>query len=281
MPSVANKGIQKSYLVPGLPHLVCKDLYEKSPAWKALQEGYQRAGEQARAVKPDVLVLYSAQWISVLGHSFQANPHPKGYHVDENWYDLADFPFDFTVDVALTQKAEAAARKKGLATKLVNYEGFPVDTGTLVAMQYFNPENKIPVVIVSSNIYCNHQDSVTLGQAVGEALQETGQKAVVITCSGLSNRFTTEDIDPAKDQLASPTHDTWNQKVLDLMKAGKNQAVLDLLPEYCEAAGPEMMFKGFAWMMGVMGTPSVPADVLAYGPLWGTGAAVVEYSLNN
>jgi hypothetical protein len=40
-----------------------------------------------------------------------------------------------------------------------------------------------------------------------------------------------------------------------------------------------MGFKAFAWLMGVLGTPVTPGKVLGYGPVWGTGAAVVEYAL--
>jgi hypothetical protein len=39
-----------------------------------------------------------------------------------------------------------------------------------------------------------------------------------------------------------------------------------------------MGFKAFAWLMGTLGTPKLPGNILAYGPVWGTGAAVVEYT---
>lgn len=275
MSGVGTSAIEKAYLAPGLPHLVFGN-----GDWGELKKAYATAGEHARAVNPDVLVIYSAQWISVLGHSFQADPNPKGLHVDENWYDMGEFPFSFPVDVELVQKAEALTREKGLATKLVNYEGFPIDTGTLVALKYFNPDNRIPVMIVSSNIYCGQEDSFKLGQAVGEAIAQSGKRAVLINCSSLSHRFFTHDLAPGEDKLASDSDDTWNRRMLDLMQAGKNREAFDLGPEYAQSAGAEMMFKGYYWMMGAMGMPSVPAQVLGYGPVWGTGAAVVEYSLN-
>ncbi len=273
------ENIKKAFMVPGLPHLAL-DFPGGNGAWKDLKEACRKAGEDARAADPDVIVIYSSQWISVLGHSFQADPNPKGVHVDENWYDMGDFEFNFKVDIDLAAKAERHAREKGLATKMVNYEGFPIDTGTLVVLKHFNPENKIPVMIVSSNIYCGKEDSYTLGQAVGEALKESGKKAVVINCSSLSHRFFTEDIDPAQDKLASETDDQWNRQMLELIKAGRNQEAFEKGEEYAKSAGPEMMFKGFYWLMGVLNTPQTPGSVLAYGPVWGTGNAVIEYSLN-
>ena len=64
-----------------------------------------------------------------------------------------------------------------------------------------------------------------------------------------------------------------------LIAQGKNAAVLSLSSEYAHAAVADMGFKAFAWLMGVLGTPESKGQVLAYGPIWGTGAAVVEYVL--
>jgi 2-aminophenol/2-amino-5-chlorophenol 1,6-dioxygenase alpha subunit len=276
MSGVVAENFKKAFIVPGLPHLAFD-----TPGWQELKVALARAGEEARAANPDVLVIYSAQWISVLGHSFQADPNPQGVHVDENWYDMGDFEFNFKVDVELSKLAEQVVREKGFATKLINYEGFPIDTGTLVVMKYFNPDNKIPVMIVSSNIYASPEDSMRLGEAIGEALKRSGKKAVLINCSSLSHRFITHDIKPGEDHIASEKDDQWNRKMLDLIKAGKTSEILAKAPEYIREVNPEMQFKGFYWLMGVLNKPEIAGDVLAYGPLWGTGAAVVEYSLNN
>jgi 2-aminophenol/2-amino-5-chlorophenol 1,6-dioxygenase alpha subunit len=225
------------------------------------------------------LVIYSTQWISVLGHSFQANPNPKGLHVDDNWYEFGDFPFDFQVDVELTTRAAAIASSFDLATKTVNYTGFPVDTGALVVQRFVNPQNTIPVAIVSCNIYAEQEDLLTLGRAMRRAIEESGKRAVVVACTGLSGRFFTEAIDPLQDRFSRAEDDTWNRRILDLIAHGKNSAVLTLSAEYAKAAVPDMGFKAFAWLMGVLGTPTTPGTLLAYGPVWGTGAAVVEYRL--
>lgn len=268
--------IPKAFWLPGLPHLV-SDIV--SPVWEPVRKAYQEAGERCRALKPDVIVVYSAQWISVLGHSFQTDPRPTGYHVDENWHDVVDFPFSFPVDVALAELAAQKTREAGLATKEVHYAGFPIDTGTLVALKYLNPDNEIPVMIVSSNIYCGREDSEKLGLAVRQAIEAQGKRAVLVTCSALSHRFHTEEIDPAQDTFSREEDDHWNRRMLALMQAGKNREAADLGDEFAQAVGPEMMFKGFYWMMGALGTPDIPANLMAYGPVWGTGAAVLEYTL--
>jgi 2-aminophenol/2-amino-5-chlorophenol 1,6-dioxygenase subunit alpha len=268
--------IQRAYLVPGLPHLVSNLPVE---SWETLRRGMHQAGERVKASAPDVLVLYSTQWISVLGHSFQTNPNPKGLHVDENWYELGDFPFDLQVDAALSAHAAEIASSLGLATKTVNYQGFPLDTGTLVVLRFLNSDSAIPVSIVSCNIYAGQGDSLTLGRAMRQAIEESGKRAVVVACTALSARFFTEEIDPRADRISRAEDDVWNRRVLDLIAHGKNAEVLTLSSAYAQAAVADMGFKAFAWLMGVLNTPATAGNVLAYGPLWGTGAAVVEYTL--
>src|SRR5262245_10691142 len=138
--------IQRAYLVPGLPHLVSNQAVE---SWEALRRALRQAGERIKASQPDVLVLYSTQWISVLGHSFQTNPNPKGLHVDENWYEMGDFPFNLRVDTALGTRAAEIASSFGLATKTVNYRGCTLDTGTLVALHFLDPYDAVPVAVAA------------------------------------------------------------------------------------------------------------------------------------
>lgn len=269
-----NGTIQRAYIVPGLPHLTSTVPVE---SWEALRRGFHQAGVHVKATKPDVIVVYSTQWISVLGHSFQTNSNPKGLHVDENWYEYGDFPFELRVDAALGTRAATIASSLGLATKTVSYNGFPLDTGTLVALRFLNPDNTIPVAVVSCNIYAGQGDSLTLGRAMRQAIEESGKRAIVVACTGLSGRFFTEELDPRTDRFSRAEDDTWNRRILDLIVKGKNTDVLTLSAEYAQAAVADMGFKAFAWLMGALDTPTLTGHVLAYGPVWGTGAAVVEY----
>lgn len=267
--------VVKALMVPGFPQLAFPGACQGQ--WQRLETAMHQVAQQLEAAKPDVLVLYSAQWISVLGHSFQYAANPQGLHVDENWHELGDLPFAFQVDRSLTARAEALARQAGLATRLVDYEGFPIDTGTLVALRYFNPHQQLPVVIVSANIYASPEDCITLGQSMAQAVEESGQRAVFINCSLLSHQFLNEAVAPESDRFSSPQADEWNQQFLNLLQQGKTQEALALAPAYIANAQPEMNLKGFYWMMGALNTPNRPAEVLAYGPFWGTGAVVLSY----
>lgn len=267
--------VSRGYLVPGLPHLAFSD---KLGGWKELAQAYSRAGENARNTKPDVFVVYSSQWISVLGHSFQTRPTLQGAHVDENWYAFGDLPYSIKVASTLGEKMAEKAREKQLATKLVNFEGFPIDTGTIVSQRFFNTDGKVPVAIVSCNVYANYADSQKLGAATVEAIRDSGLNVVAIACTGLSGRYFTKDITPSDDRISDPKDDEWNRRILDMASSGKNRQVVESSGDFAAQAMADMGFKAFSWLMGVLGTPETKASVLGYGPIWGTGNAIVEYA---
>jgi 2-aminophenol/2-amino-5-chlorophenol 1,6-dioxygenase alpha subunit len=225
-----------------------------------------------------VLVIWSSQWISVLGHLYQALPNPKGVHVDENWHAMGDFPFDVRVDVELVQVAVAASEKQGLQARGVAYEGFPLDTGTLVAHGFLNAASR-PLACVSCNIYAGAAEERKLGAAAAEAVVALGRRAVVVCVSGLSSHVSTKDVEPGEDAV-SGEDDAWNRRILDAIAAGDNAGAEEMSPDFARAAGADMMFKGFSWLLGAMGRNDARGTVLGYRPLWGTGAAVVEWELS-
>ena len=46
------------------------------------------------------------------------------------------------LDTKFTEAYEKKISPLGFTTKLINYEGFPIDTGTIVASKLINPDNK-------------------------------------------------------------------------------------------------------------------------------------------
>jgi len=64
-----------------------------------------------------------------------------------------------------------------------------------------------------------------------------------------------------------------------MMEAGDISALLAACPEYAQQARVEMGFKHFAYLLGGLGGTFTGATVHHYGPLYGSGGAVVEFNL--
>ena len=267
--------IAKVCLVPGHPHILLAS--EKNPGWAALKESYAQLRLELEATPADLILLYSTQWLSVIGHLFQTDPAPEWVLVDQNWYDYGSIPYKLRVDAEFDTAYCEAAREVGLQASTVNYHGFPVDTGTVVAARFLNPDNRLPLGMVSCNMYAEREETVKLGLAGRKALERTGKRAIIVLVSSLSNRYHVTKIDPAHDAISSLKDDEWNHKVLEMLGEGRLEDVAQVAREVANQANGDMGFKGIWWLAGITGqTNRFTGKVYGYAPVWGTGAAVVS-----
>ena len=111
------------------------------------------------------MLLYSTQWFSVIGHLFQTEPKPKWTLVDQNWYEFGEIPYEFRIDPKFGELYAGVCKDHGMQAATVDYHGFPIDTGTVVALKLLNPNNAMPASIVSCNIYAERDETRALGRA--------------------------------------------------------------------------------------------------------------------
>ncbi len=263
-------------LVPGLPHLLAK---QPAPSWERLASAAREVGAEMREAGAEALMLMSTQWFTVLGHNFQARPRLRGSYVDENWYayDYGTFDFDFETQPELTGAWAAEAGGDGFQTHLTDYEGFPIDTGTLVARELLDPEHRLPVTMVSCNLYAEAGDMERLGHAGARAVAGFDGRVGCVAVSGLSGGWTNRWIEPTEDKISSPVHDEWNQRILGWLADGDAEQVMAERERYSAACDVDAQLRALPMIEGWAGGLD-KADVRSYGPVWGTGAAVVTWN---
>jgi len=158
----------------------------------------------------------------------------------------------------------------------VAYHGFPIDTGTVVALKLLNPDNQLPAVVVSCNMYADRTETVVLGKAAWDAVKETGRRAIAISVTALSNRMFTHPIDPAADKISSFKDDEWNRKLLEFLAEGRLEDVSQLARLFTSQANADNKLKAIWWLGALMGQHNrYDGRVFAYEAVWGTGAALV------
>lgn len=266
----------QGYVLPGLPQPLLTP--DANAGYRKIRDAYQQVGEEIHRLKPDVLVIYSTMWASVLGHQVQIKEDLEWVHVDEEFHDLGSIPYTFRMDSALGQDIVKFGNQRGLHMKPVNYHGFPVDTGSVVALKLLNPDHQIPAVILSSNIYADRAETVVLGKATRDALKAQNKKAVAIIITSLSNRLHSEFIDPKNDQIHSLKDQEWNLKILEFLAKGRLEDVSQLSRQIHREARVKKVgnFKPFWWLSSLMGAHNrYTGEVKAYEALYGVGAAVV------
>ena len=266
-----------SFVVPVHPHTVLAP--EKNEGWGKLRDAYDEAAKRIEDSGADLLIIYSTTWPSVIGHQIQADPNPQWVMVDHDFHDLGSINYSFNIDAEFANEWNQANKQRGLQSRTVAYKGFPIDVGSVVALTLLNPENKIPAVIVSSNVYSNRSETTVLAKACLEVIKRTGRKAVAVTAMSLSNRMFTENIEPKDDRIHSLKDDEWNRKILEFLTEGRLEDVSQLSRTIHKQIRVQKVvtFKPMWWLSAMNGNRNnLTGEVLAYEALHGAGGAVIH-----
>lgn len=292
-----NGKIVSGLLSPHPPHLV----YAENPpqneprsegGWEVLRWGYHRYREKLKSLKPDVILVHSPHWQTVVGHHVLGLDHFSGLSVDPIFPHLFRYRYEMDVDVELSRSIASHGKEEGLLMKEMKNPDFRIDYGAIVSLHLVNPDWDIPVVCISSNnspYYFSNEvgqkEMAKLGRATRNAIEKSGKRAVLLASNSLSHRHYTSEPeipeDMSREHIYHHGQYLWDMEVLNLMKEGKSQQLLDCLPEFFDMALAEVKAGALTWMLHAMNVPDYPAKVYSYGSVIGTGNAVVEWDPEN
>ena len=265
--------VVSAFLVSGSPLPMLKP---ENPAWAGLAAGFAKAQRSLVASRPDVLLVYSTQWIAVLDELWQVRARSAGVHVDENWYEFGDLPFDIKADVVLAEACVAGCAGIGVSAKPVDYEDFPIDSGTIVADTLLNPES-VPLVIAANNVYHDFATTERLAAMAVATAAAQGKRVAVVAVGGLSGAYFDHSIDITQDHVRHAADDAANRAFLEALTKG-HEAARAAVGDYAGKVKADFGMKHLAWVLGATGGFS-GAVVHGYGATYGAGAAVVEFRL--
>jgi 2-aminophenol/2-amino-5-chlorophenol 1,6-dioxygenase alpha subunit len=265
--------IVAAFVMPALPHPILKP--DVAP-WQRLGAAAAAAGRALADARPDAIAIYSTQWVAVLDQLWQTRPRLQGTHVDENWYEWGDLPFDISIDVELAEGCIAGGAEAGIRSKGVNYDGFPIDTGTIVAAHFLDPDHASRMIITANNIYHDWEGTERLGRLVRATADQQDKRVAVVGVGGLSARMFRTPIDPAEDRFTEAADDTANRRILAAFEAGDAAAVRAAAAAAAAALPTDSGLKHLAFLLGALDGRLSGATIHGYEPIYGTGAAVVE-----
>jgi 2-aminophenol/2-amino-5-chlorophenol 1,6-dioxygenase subunit alpha len=274
---MSENAVVAAALVPGMPHMLAQ---EPAASWADLAAAVRQVGDDFRAAAVDTVLMLSTQWFTVLGHQFQLDPNPHGRRVDENWYDFdyGHIDYNLRVDVDLVEQWVTAAEGRGLQARRTHYDQFPIDTGTTTVSSLIDPARQFRFAQVSCNLYAEVDSIATLARTGLAAADSMGRRIGVLVISGLSAGLLQSWIEPSQDRIATPEQDRWNRRILDLIVRGEQDAVLSVREQFAREGAADSQFRALAFLAG-SGVLTSAAQVLAYGPIWGTGAAVLRWQI--
>ncbi len=293
-----NEGtILSGWLAPHPPHLV----YAENPpqneprargGWEVLRWAYDACRQKIKETKPDVLIVHSPHWQTVVGHHAVCVDKLSGLSVDPIFPHLFRYNYDAECDTALAAEIVSEAQTLGLTAKKMTHPGFRLDYGSIVTLHMMNPDWDIPVVILSANnspyFYDDNiaQDEMRkLGEATRRAILKSGKKAVLAASVSLSHLHFSREPNPelpedmTKEHVFSQSQYEWDMKVIKLLKEGKTDEFFQVMPQFMQETFAEIKAGSLTWMLSAMNFPQIKAKFHGYGNVIGTGNAVLEWDL--
>lgn len=290
--------IISGWLAPHPPHLV----YAENPSqnepksrggWETLRHAYQACRESLEQKKPDVIIVHSPHWQTVVGHHVLCVPRLKGLSVDPIFPHLFRYHFEMGVDCELARAIHDEGVSLGLTMSKMENPRFRVDYGTIVTLHMMNPTWDIPVVGISANNSPYFYDDdvaqgemLKLGEATRRAVEKTGRRAVLAASNTLSHLHFSKEPNPdlpedmSKEHVFSQAQYEWDMRIIEMLKNGNLDDFFKVLPEYMRDTFAEVKAGSLTWMLSAMGMPKRGAKFHAYGSVIGTGNAVMEWDLD-
>lgn len=289
--------VLSGWLAPHPPHLV----YGENPpqneprsrgGWEGLRFAYDACRKSIKELKPDVIIVHSPHWQTVVGHHVLCVPKLSGLSVDPIFPHLFRYKFEMNVDCELARAIHAEGKALGLTMKKMENPEFRVDYGTIVALHMMNPDWDIPVVAISANnspyFYDDdvaQEEFLKLGTATKKAIEKTGRRAVLAASNTLSHLHFSKEPNPdlpedmSREHVFSQSQYEWDMKVIDMLKRGDLDAYFKCLPSFMKETFAEVKAGSLTWMLSAMNMPKIPAKFHGYGSVIGTGNAVMEWDM--
>lgn len=282
------------FLAPHPPHLVYgenppQNRVKSKGGWEALRWAYEHAREGIQRMKPDVILVHSPHWTTIVGHHFACVPELRGRSVDPIFPHLFQYDFKMQVDTRLAEACYEEAKSEGLNAKLMKNPNFRVDYGTIVSLHMLNPKWDIPVLPLSANnspyFYAEsgQEQMVKLGRATKRAIEKTGVRAVLAASNTLSHLHFSEEPNPPEDMsrehVQSAAQYWWDMRFIELLRNGQMDEIQKILPQYMSETFAEVKSGALMWMLSALDFPMTKAKLHGYGTVIGTGNAVMEWDM--
>ena len=170
-----------------LPEEVRRELNEGKEI--SLVPGLRRLrNEVFDELEPETFVILDTHWASTVEHLLTAQARRSGrYTSDELPRGMHGVPYDYPGDPELAHAAEAAAHRLGQPAHASEDPYLPVHYPTINLLHYLWRGER--VVSVSCCQTGTTPDFLSMGRAIGEAVEETGRRTVLLASGGMSHRF--------------------------------------------------------------------------------------------
>jgi 3,4-dihydroxyphenylacetate 2,3-dioxygenase len=245
------------------------------PDFQAVRDGLVAQGQHLASLAPDVIVINSCHLITTFPTVVDGTPRHRGVLTAQEAPELIhgvayDFPGDFEFAAALVARGKAA----GLMGTLANDVHYPLDYGTVMPLVcYLDRTQRTAAVPVSVCLSADLNECFEWGRHVARAAEALDRRAVFVASGSVSHKLVR-----GPEKWPSPADQELDHRLARMLADGEYDKLWRWLPEYAEAAEPEMGGRHLAMMLGALVESGHRFDgaAHAYGPSSGSGNYVVS-----
>ena len=245
------------------------------PDFRAVRDGLIEQGRELAAARLDVIVINSCHLVTTFPTVVDGTPRHRGVLTAQEVPELIhgveyDFPGDYDLAAAMIDRGAAA----GLQCVLANDIHYPLDYGTVMPIVcYLDRTQRVPVVPISVCLVADLQESFAWGQHIARSVAAAGRRAAFVASGSVSHKLVR-----GPETWPAPVEQELDRRFAQMLADGEYVKLWAWLPEYVEAAEPEMGGRHLAMMLGaILETGrSFAATVYAYGPSSGSGNYVIS-----
>lgn len=248
-------------LAAKITHVPSILLSEMDGPLKGCRDGAIRSlreiGKRSRDRGATTYIVFDTHWLSNFGFHINANAHHQGtYTSHEAPHMIQDLQYDVPGNPALADAIAARAADKGLQIRSHHVPTLALEYGTVVPMHYMNTDGAQTVVSIATPLFADFDEIRKVGEAVREAVEQSGEKAVLLASGSLSHKlWPNKKLGPdAWTSNSSEFNRQVDMLVLDLWRQRRYSEFLEMLPDYavkCDGEGGMadtiMLFAALGW----------------------------------
>ena len=215
---------------------------------RGLVRGLREMGAAIRAMKPDVVVIESAHWVSTFNwFATMQNPH-RGVCVATEAVELIPgTPYERKGDPVFGAALIEAFKPHGVPAFPNASEHYSWDYAGLVPLLHMDPKAELAVVQIPTVLAADHDECRLAGRLVDEAARATGKRAVFIASSAL-----THAVVRGRHNWPTPERMELDRRMIARLCAGDLDAINAGFVEYANAVKAEMGGRVVATLLGAM-----------------------------
>ena len=231
------------------PHTPRMGIESKAPEFvRGCIRGSYELGVALRAMKPDVIVINSAHWVSTFNWYATCQAIHRGICVADEAPDLIPgVPYERPGMPEFAGAIVDEVKAAGFPCYRNDSPHFKWDYGSFVPLEYIDPEQKIPAVLMPSCISADLAECMAVGAAVKRAAEKTGVRAAFFASCSFTHKLVR-----GPDQWPTTERMELDRKFIAMLCNGQIGEAKRWFPEYTAAVVGEVGGRDIATMLGTL-----------------------------